>query len=185
MDNSEQLGRQAWPGIEPGTYRLAVFCTEPLRHWWGQLYSESLSLESFEGPLTLPPPSTDRNFAYSLLPPPFVSTYSIFFNEELKLKVWLPKKEWLNFFLKKTSQSHVSDIAISWFHFSKIQFLCPKVKNIEILKNYFYENQFLSKKKKKKKRADSHAPQKLNVFRDKLGKKMRLNLHIALWKMKS
>ena len=38
-ENSERLGRQARPGIEPGTSRLPVLSTEPLRHWWDpQLY---------------------------------------------------------------------------------------------------------------------------------------------------
>ena len=34
-ENSERLGRQARPGIEPGTTRQPVSSAEPLRHWWG------------------------------------------------------------------------------------------------------------------------------------------------------
>ena len=33
--NYEQLGRQARPGIKPGTSRLPVLRAEQLCHWWG------------------------------------------------------------------------------------------------------------------------------------------------------
>ena len=32
-ENSERLGRQERPGIEPGTSRLPVLRAEPLGHW--------------------------------------------------------------------------------------------------------------------------------------------------------
>ena len=35
MENSERLGRQARPGIEPGTSRLPALNVEQLHHWWG------------------------------------------------------------------------------------------------------------------------------------------------------
>ena len=34
MENSERLGRQAQPGIEPDAFRLPVLSAEPLSHWW-------------------------------------------------------------------------------------------------------------------------------------------------------
>ena len=33
--NSKRLGRQAQPGIEPGTSCLSALSAESLRHWWG------------------------------------------------------------------------------------------------------------------------------------------------------
>ena len=36
MENSERLGRQGRPGIEPGTFGLAALSAEPLSHWWGR-----------------------------------------------------------------------------------------------------------------------------------------------------
>ena len=34
-ENSEQLGRQARPGFEPGTSRLPALRAERLCYWWG------------------------------------------------------------------------------------------------------------------------------------------------------
>ena len=34
MENSERLGRQAQPEIEPGIPRLLALNVEPPRHWW-------------------------------------------------------------------------------------------------------------------------------------------------------
>ena len=41
-ENSERLGRQARPGIEPGISRLPVLSAEPLCHWWGKTCHETL-----------------------------------------------------------------------------------------------------------------------------------------------
>ena len=39
--NSEQLGRQAQPGIEPGTSRLSALSVVPVSQWWDRITSES------------------------------------------------------------------------------------------------------------------------------------------------
>ena len=43
-ENSERLGRQARPGIEPRTSRQPAFGVEPLGHWWGPFESRTLRL---------------------------------------------------------------------------------------------------------------------------------------------
>ena len=42
--NSEQLGQQARPGMEPGISRLPALSAEPLRHWWGYIQTEIYAL---------------------------------------------------------------------------------------------------------------------------------------------
>ena len=46
-ENSEWLGQQTRPGIEPGTSRLPVLNTEPPCHWWGPCNQAKTSLQNF------------------------------------------------------------------------------------------------------------------------------------------
>ena len=47
--NSERLGQQVQPGIEPGPSRLPALRAEPLNHWWGARYTDkNLLRQNFE-----------------------------------------------------------------------------------------------------------------------------------------